>query len=148
MGSVEAVAAASGGEWEFYRDERGIPVVKLEIHNGGDTPHERAMVLAEVGDLLRAAVRGDLKPYLDIAHIVRNPLIYELRWKLGDEYTPTKLWRLYFGWHSNRGPLRIALKFGSKPHGEVGLIVQNGHIDEASARYKLWLKRPQPGSIT
>lgn len=138
MGAAEVVANASGGDWQLYRDERGIPVVKGEIQCAGDTPEERAMVLAEVMNLMRAAVEGRLKPQLDIKNITRNLLLYELRWELGDSYTKPRLWRLYFGWHSNLGPLRLGLKFAEKPKGTSGKEVQNGHIDEATVRYKLW----------
>ncbi|ONI87252.1 hypothetical protein ALI22I_22695 [Saccharothrix sp. ALI-22-I] len=62
-------------------------------------------------------------------------MIYELRWNFGgDPGIPVQLWRLYFGWHGNRGPLRLALKFGRKPTGPAGRAVQDGHIDEAWER--------------
>ncbi|WP_434438705.1 hypothetical protein [Lentzea sp. E54] len=90
------------------------------------------MILAEVKRLMRAAQEGRLKPHLDIKHIQRVPLIFELRWNLGgDGVVPQQLWRLYFGWHSNRGPLRLALKFGRKPLESSGKAVQDAHIDEA-----------------
>jgi hypothetical protein len=135
--SVEAVASASGGEWQFYRDERGSPVVRIEILTAGQSTEERAMILSEVKDLLRSAVQGTLKPYLDIKNIHRNPLVYELRWNLGgDGIVREQLWRLYFAWHSNRGPLRLGLKFGEKPIGPSGRFAQDQHIDEAGHRYR------------
>ncbi|HWO66689.1 MAG TPA: hypothetical protein VNO31_42330 [Umezawaea sp.] len=149
MGAVETVAAASGGIWDHYRDERGVPVVRLEMHSAGSPGPERAMILAELKRLLKAAKEGRLKPHLDIRHIQRNRLIYELRLNFdADERplgqrAPEQLWRLYFGWHSNRGPLRLALKFGGKPSGHDGLTTQNRHIDEAGHRYKAWLSREE-----
>ena len=142
MGAEEAVAAASGGDWEFYRDERGVSAVKIEIAAAGTSLQTRMMILAEVKDLMRAATRGELKPHLDIKHIQRNPWIFELRWRLGgDGVVQLQLWRLYFGWHSDRGPLRLALKFGNKPVGPSGPAVQDAHIDEAWERYRTWLAR-------
>jgi hypothetical protein len=145
VGTVEAIAAAGGGVWEFYRDERGVAVVRHEIRRAGNTPGEQALILAEVKRLLRAAVDGRLKPYLDIKNIHRNPLLYELRWRIGDQYIPARLWRLYFGWHSNQGPLRLGLKFGEKPWGKRGGKVQDDHIDEAGGRYRVWLQRSLSG---
>lgn len=142
MGLEEVVAGASGGKWEFCRDDRGVAVVKYEIAAAGTSPQARAMIQAEVKDMLRAALRGQLKPYVDLKHIKRNPWIFELRWNLGgDGVYPLQLWRLYFGWHSDRGPLRLALKFGSKPTGSRGRAVQDTHIDEAWERYQPWLAR-------
>ncbi|GLY35260.1 hypothetical protein Amsp01_012840 [Amycolatopsis sp. NBRC 101858] len=141
MGSTEAVAAASGGVWEFYRDDRGIPVVKVELDEAGGSEWERAMILAEVKRIMRAALEGRLKPYVDLKHLRRNPLLFELRWEIGDARIPARLWRLYFGWHSNKGPLRIAFKFGEKPRGPDGYLVQDQHIDEAGSRYATWLAR-------
>lgn len=142
MSRVEAVATASGGEWALYRDERGVAVVRIEIQSAGRSREEKAMIMAEVKALLRAAVEGRLRPYLDIKHIQRNPLIYELRWDLGgDGVVRRQLWRLYFGWHGNRGPLRVALKFGEKRQDASAAAVQNAHIDEAGVRYKSWLTR-------
>ncbi|GAB3479330.1 hypothetical protein GCM10027521_14310 [Amycolatopsis cihanbeyliensis] len=141
MTSVEAVAAASGGCWELYRDGEGRPVVKVELNNAGRTSAERSLILAEVKDLLQSAQRGELKPYADLKQITRNRLIYELRWEIGDQYIPARLWRLYFGWHGNRGPLRLGLKFGQKPRGAQGGLVQDAHIDEAGHRYRDWLAR-------
>ncbi|WP_018684697.1 hypothetical protein [Actinokineospora enzanensis] len=146
MGAVEAVAAAGGGTWEFYRDERGRAVVRMEIHRAGASEHERAMILAELKHLMRAALDGGLVPHLDLKHIARDPLIYELRLDLGaDGVTPRRLYRLYFAWHRHGGPLRLALKFGGKPLGPDGHDIQNTHIDEASARYRSWLARHAAG---
>ncbi|WP_410572827.1 hypothetical protein [Amycolatopsis sp. cmx-4-61] len=141
MGLTEVVAAASGGVWEFYRDERGISVVKVEISVAGNSEVERAMIRAEVKRIMLAAMEGRLKPYVDLKHLVRNPLLFELRWKIGDAAIPARLWRLYFGWHSNMGPLRVAFKFGEKPRGPEGRAVQDQHIDEAWSRYATWLAR-------
>jgi len=141
VGATEAVAAASGGVWEFYRDERGVSVVKIELSGAGGSDAERAMILAEVKRVMRAALEGRLKPYVELKHIYRNPLLFELRWEIGDAVIPARLWRLYFGWHSNLGPLRIAFKFGEKPRGAAGRAVQDRHIDEAGSRYAIWLAR-------
>jgi hypothetical protein len=130
--------------WDHYRDDRGVPVVRLEIEAAGRSLQERAMIQAEVGRLMRAAREGRLKPYLELKHIRRNRLIYELRLSFGgDGYVPLQLWRLYFAWHSNRGPLRLALKFGWKPADSTGTAVQDTHIDEAGNRYRVWLAREQ-----
>lgn len=100
------------------------------------------MIQAEVARLMKAARNGRLKPYLELKHIRRNRMIYELRLSFGGDLgTPSQLWRLYFGWHRDRGPLRLALKFGSKPTDSSGRAVQNTHIDEAGDRYRSWLAR-------
>lgn len=141
MRPVEILAGSRGGTWELYRDACGVPVVKIEIQQAGCSPGERAMILAEVKKLMRAAVDGELKPYLDVKSIRRRPTVFELRWEIGDDFVPARLWRLYFVWWPNLGPLRFALHFAEKPRGDAGAAIQNHAIDTAWDRYKQWSDR-------
>lgn len=142
MHPVDKVAATSGGRWEFYEDDNGVKVVRMEIDSAAGSPQEDKMLRAEMHRLMKAACEGRLKPHLDVKQLWRNPLIFELRWNLGgDALVPRRLWRLYFGWEAQKGPLRLGLKFAEKPRGDHGAVVQDGHIDEASARYWAWFER-------
>lgn len=50
MGPVEVVAGASGGVWELYRDDRGVAVVRLEIHEAGTVGERRQLKSRAAGE--------------------------------------------------------------------------------------------------
>ena len=127
-----AVSSLAGGAWELYRDERGISVVELEIHQADSSMYQRAHLLAEVRARMKATLAGTLKPHRDLKYLTLRPL-FELRWDI-----EKRAWRLYFAW---RGTLKLGLRFAEKPKRLDANAVQNTHILDAWTRYMSWQRR-------
>lgn len=136
MDLAQWVSSTTGGTWELYRDDRGVPVVRSEIHGAYKHPYQQAMLLAELKRLMRAAEDGSLKPYIEIKRIHLRPSVLELRLNVTG-----RLWRLYFVCISNQGPLRLALRFAEKLQVKDAAAAQDQDILTAWSRYKSWLQR-------
>jgi hypothetical protein len=142
-------AAADGGYWHFYRDPRGLAVVRAELYgltDGATSAEEGAMLKAEIKHKLQAAMKGDLRfgEKEDVSGIWREPDLCELR--LGhtsfDGSEPAGYkHRLYFAEPPQEQRLLLGLKFARKRANEAGLDEQNEHIDCASDRYVEGLPR-------
>ena len=130
-----AASAMAGGDWKLYRDERGISIVRQEIHQAASSAYDKADLLAKVAALMRETVEGTLEPDTNFKRLTLRPL-FELRWDI-----ERRAWRLYFAWEEHPDNLKLALRFAEKPKRLDANAVQNTHVLQAWTRYMSWQRR-------